>query len=99
MIHQPGDQRADQQPKGGGGKGAQRKALQHFVNGNQQRAKAETNDESQIPILNQLKLGRLAHGITADGAHRQKEDTNSPERHIYLNGYRLDDVVFGSLGL
>ena len=37
--------RAQHQAEGGGGEGAQGKALEHFVNGNEQSAKPEADDQ------------------------------------------------------
>ncbi len=45
-VNENGDERAEQQAKSGGGKCAERKALEHFVQRNQQSAEAEADDHA-----------------------------------------------------
>ncbi len=47
-VNEQRHHRAQQQAEGGGGKGAERKALEHFVHGNQQAAEAEADDHAEI---------------------------------------------------
>ena len=73
MVHQQGDQRAEQQAEGGGRKGAERKALEHFVHGDEQSAEAETDEHAQNAVVRLADEGRrLADGITGQDAKAEE---------------------------
>ena len=78
-VNQPRDHRAQQQPKGGGGKGPQRKSLEHFVEGDHQASEAEAG-HGRIRRHDQLGH-QLAHRVPGQRTHQQENDPYRPKRH------------------
>ena len=73
MVHQERDQRPEQQAEGGGGKGAKRKALQHFIHGDEQAAEAEPDDHAQNgTVLLADEPGSLADREARDNAQAEE---------------------------
>ena len=71
--------RAQNQAEGGGGEGAQGKALEHFVNGDEEPAEAETNDHSLLRVRDEVRPD-LGDGVAGGDAQAQEQDSNDPKR-------------------
>ena len=84
IADQQRDQYAEQQTKGGGGKCAKRKPLEHLVQGNHEAAKTEPDEHAEhLAMVDGGKFRTdLADGVTRRGAQAQKQKANSPKlRH------------------
>ena len=92
-VDEQGDDAAQKQAEGGGGECAKGKALEHFIDGDHDPAKAEAdNHANQGAIICNDELGaHLANRVASDRAHRQKQDANYPEGHRKEWGYGLMD--------
>ena len=66
-------------PKVIGGKCAKRKALQHFIHGDEQPPEAEPDDAAVKAAMNQFRA-TLADGVTRRRAEAQEHKANDPER-------------------
>ena len=87
-----GDGGAQKQPKGGGGEGAQGKAFEHFVNGDEQSAKAEADEHALRRAVDQVRP-QLADGVAAHDA--QEQERNPDDFQGAHNGGGLE--FFGPL--
>ena len=82
-IDEQGDEAAQQEAKSGSRKGAQGKALEHFIDRNHQPTEPEADDAAQQPAMrvDDIFLAHLADGKTTDGAQGEEQDANDPESH------------------
>ena len=78
-IEQPRDEAAEQQAESDRGKRAQRKPLEHFVHGDDQRTKSETDDGAVEAVVNQFGQF-LADGVARQRAKAEKEKSDGPDR-------------------
>ena len=80
-VNEDRDEHAEQEAKGRCRKGAERKALEHFVQRNQQSAEAEADDhadERAVFLADEFRPD-LADGVAARRAERQKQKPSGPE--------------------
>ena len=80
MVNDESNDGPQEQPERGSGKSAERKALQHFVDGNHEPAEPKAHDHPLDGMIEPFGA-HLANRKTTTGAKAQKQNTNDPKCH------------------